>query len=81
MTVPEEGGGDRVVNTVSGGAQFGPLPQGRNFTVHLPPRITPAPAGLPEGMARALGPDHTDVEAVRAHHAHWVARAAASPQR
>lgn len=47
MTVPEEGGGDRVVNTVSGGVLFGPLLQGRDFTVHLPPRITPALAGLP----------------------------------
>ncbi|MER6618028.1 tetratricopeptide repeat protein [Streptomyces xantholiticus] len=54
-----KGGPDfRVVNSISGsGVYLGPVIQGRDVTVQLPPRITPAMAGLPELSAAFTGRD------------------------
>ncbi|AXK36072.1 tetratricopeptide repeat protein [Streptomyces armeniacus] len=53
-----EGAADgRVDNTISGGIFFHAVIQGRDITVQLPPRITPALSGLPAPSAAFTGRD------------------------
>ncbi|MFE2756646.1 AAA family ATPase [Actinosynnema sp. NPDC059335] len=48
---------DRVENTISGGLFFAAVVQGRDITVTLPPRITPALSGLPPASTAFVGRD------------------------
>lgn len=57
MADDEEGGGLIVSNAISGGVFFHAVIQGRDITVQLPPRVTPALSGLPAPSATVTGRD------------------------
>ncbi|MEU6071216.1 tetratricopeptide repeat protein [Streptomyces sp. NPDC047082] len=53
----EDGGGDQVNNTISGGNISGVVFQARDVTLQLPPKITPALSGLPTPTVGFTGRD------------------------
>jgi hypothetical protein len=50
-------GDGHVHNSVGGGTFYAPVAQGRDFSVHLPPEITPALSGLPAASPTFTGRD------------------------
>jgi hypothetical protein len=53
-----------VSNNISGGIQNGPVLQGRDFTVHLPPEATPALGGLPSAPSESFAGRSAELDAL-----------------